>query len=253
MTITDHTENVTFDTYRYLQDGLDYWPVCKRCGGTGNVGIYWVEGGSCFDCRGRGTTARVPLTETQARTRAQQLNRSRDARVAKRASEQESGLATALALRAAFEAAHPELVGALQSAQGGFLERLREALEQSGTLTANQVKAGLDVMASDAERALLRDERSLLSHALGEPGEKVAVTGTIETLTSIAGSYGSSMLVVLVTDGQVVVKTFTTAAWGWEVSRGERVTLAGTVKKNETYQGVTASVLTRCKKTAASA
>lgn len=28
--------------------------VCGRCGGAGNVGIYWVEGGVCFACGGTG-------------------------------------------------------------------------------------------------------------------------------------------------------------------------------------------------------
>ena len=37
--------------------------TCGRCSGTGNVGIYWVEGGVCFKCRGRGSLTKTTKTD----------------------------------------------------------------------------------------------------------------------------------------------------------------------------------------------
>lgn len=244
---TTTIDRVTFDTYTYLVSGERYWPTCRRCGGEGQTPFYWVDNGRCYDCGGRGTTARESMTEEQARTRAGQLNRSRDARIAKKENERLATLQKRAEARAAFEAKHGELCEALRQSSDGFLRRLQEALEQYGTLTEAQVAAGERAMAQARERFVKDAEKQLLGRPVGEPGDKVTVSGTIEQLTSIEGQYGTSRLVVLVTAERVTVKTFTTAGWAWEVDKGDTVTITGTVKKNEEYKGVTASVLTRCK------
>jgi hypothetical protein len=242
-------ERVTFDTYTYLVTGEQYWPTCRRCGGAGNVGYYWVSGGRCFDCGGRGTIARKAMTEEQARTRAQQLNRSRDARIAKKEGERQAVVQARHEARERFEREHPEVSARLRgiTSDRGFLAAMREALEVSGTLTEKQLAATVKALADQAAREAVQAERSLLGRFLGEEGDKVTVSGTIESLVEIEGQYGTSRLVVLVTDQQVTVKTFSTARWVWEVEKGQSITLSGTIKKNETYKDVPASVLTRCK------
>lgn len=83
----------------------------------------------------------------------------------------------------------------------------------------------------------------------GALGEKVTVTGTVTRLVPIEGDYGTSMLVV-VEGGSTIAKMFTSAAWAWDVEQGDEVTLTGTVKAHEEYQGAKQTVLTRPKCTA---
>lgn len=91
---------------------------------------------------------------------------------------------------------------------------------------------------------------------VGAKGEKITVTGTVTTLTAIQSQYGytptTSMLVV-VTAGSTVVKMFTSAQWAFDIQQGDEVTVAGTVKDHEEYQGVKQTVLTRPKKVPANA
>jgi hypothetical protein len=49
------------------------------------------------------------------------------------------------------------------------------------------------------------------------------------------------------TNGPVTAKTYTTAKWAWEVERGTTITVTGTVKKQDEYEGTKQTVLARPK------
>lgn len=86
---------------------------------------------------------------------------------------------------------------------------------------------------------------------IGSKGDKITVTGTIVNRRWCDGDWGASLLVTINTP-QGVVKTFASSGSAFanfidNVGVGCGVTLAGTVKDHETYQGVMQTVLTRCK------
>ena len=97
--------------------------------------------------------------------------------------------------------------------------------------------------AEDARRA------AMVQGFIGEVGEKVSATGTVQVAKYIAGSWNRSssmFLVIKLVSGQVV-KTFGSGASLMELGRGDEVEITGAVKAHETYQGQQQTVLTRAK------
>ena len=100
-----------------------------------------------------------------------------------------------------------------------------------------------------------QDHRAALNNTpAGAPGQKLAgLTGTVEVATDIevAGfrGYGTDhkrLIVVKLPNGQVL-KTFGTGATLYAASRGDHVTISGTVKELSDYRGQLQTVLTRTK------
>lgn len=100
-----------------------------------------------------------------------------------------------------------------------------------------------------------QDRRAALNNTpAGEPGQKLTgLTGTVEVATDIevAGfrGYGTDhkrLIVVKLPNGQVL-KTFGTGATLYAASRGDHVTISGTVKELSDYRGQLQTVLTRTK------
>lgn len=88
------------------------------------------------------------------------------------------------------------------------------------------------------------------SEWVGTKGEKVTVTVTISAFRNCGSfSYGGpdSILVTARTEANEIVKTFTTAGWVRDAEVGQTLTLTGTVKDHETYEGTKSTLLTRCK------
>jgi hypothetical protein len=84
----------------------------------------------------------------------------------------------------------------------------------------------------------------------GSKGEKITVAGTITRLMPFSGSYGytpKTTMLVIVESPEVAAKMFTAASWAWDVNQGDQVTITGTVKDHEEYNGVQQTVLTRPK------
>jgi hypothetical protein len=81
----------------------------------------------------------------------------------------------------------------------------------------------------------------------GIKGSKETFTGVIESIRWIAGDFGSITLYTLrnAEDGRIA-KWFASSAVLGE-KEGLTVTITGTVKKHEEYQGIKSTVLTRCK------
>jgi hypothetical protein len=89
--------------------------------------------------------------------------------------------------------------------------------------------------------------RHSLGDHLGKMGQQITVTGTVRTTSRINGFTPRSpdRVLIVVDAGAAMVKIVTSAAWAYDVERGEQVTLAGTVKAHNEWRGVRQTVLTR--------
>jgi hypothetical protein len=81
-------------------------------------------------------------------------------------------------------------------------------------------------------------------------GDTVTVTGTVAVAISVDTQFGTSRLIVVNTDNNEAVKMFTTASWAWDVSRDDNITIQGTVKSFDHYDGDAQTMLNRPKKIA---
>lgn len=110
---------------------------------------------------------------------------------------------------------------------------------------AAEFEAAWDAAHVEADR-----RAALVQGFLGEVGDKVAVTGTVTVAKYVAAqayNRSSSMFLIVTLDSGQVVKTFGSGASLFDLSRGHRVTLTGTVKGHESYNGQQQTVLTRVK------
>ena len=81
---------------------------------------------------------------------------------------------------------------------------------------------------------------------LGNVKDKITVTGTVSSINYIQGDYGTTVLYTIITDDKHLVKWFASReALGDQTD--VHLTLTGTVKKHEEYNGSKSTVLTRCK------
>lgn len=94
---------------------------------------------------------------------------------------------------------------------------------------------------------------ALVTGFVAEVGEKVDAIGTVDVATSFEvpsyrgfGSDWKAMVVVTLADGRVV-KTSGTGRSLFNVERGDRVRIRGTVKAHGNYRGQDQTVLTRAK------
>jgi ribosomal protein L31 len=83
------------------------------------------------------------------------------------------------------------------------------------------------------------------SFHLGKVGERVEVTGEVSFIKTCETQFGSSRLVVVKGDNGAEVKTFGTGSSIWDVSKGDRVTMKGTVSKHEEFKGTKSTMVKR--------
>lgn len=128
----------------------------------------------------------------------------------------------------------------------------RDADDADRAAAAAQHRA--DELAEAWDRAHAEQERRarLNNTPAGQRGERLrGLTGTVEVAKSVEVTgfrgYGTDYkrLVIVKLDTGQVLKTFSTSAALEQVHRGDRVTVTGTVKDFDTYQGQTQTVLTR--------
>ena len=89
------------------------------------------------------------------------------------------------------------------------------------------------------------------SQYFGAVGEKITLAGRVVRLVATESHYGyapSTSMLVIVEAGTAVAKMFTSAAWAFDVEEGDEVTITGTIKDHEEYQGTKQTVLTRPKR-----
>lgn len=100
-----------------------------------------------------------------------------------------------------------------------------------------------------AEAEKRNQQRKQFRYA-GTKGEKITITGTVTRLMPFSGSYGytpKTTMLVIVESADTAAKMFTAANWAWDVNQGDTVSISGTVKDHEEYNGVQQTVLTRPK------
>lgn len=128
------------------------------------------------------------------------------------------------------DAAFEQHLGLLASAPQAHIRYLETAAERE---------------ARETRRAAEREAAAASQH-IGEPGEKVEISGTIGAIRYLDGMYGTTILYTITTEQGNVVKWFASrAALGDD--EGVAVHLKGTVKKHDEWQGSQSTVLTRCK------
>lgn len=117
---------------------------------------------------------------------------------------------------------------------------------------------GLAVSAIIAHERLLHDRHTDAARReaaagvdyVGTVGEKVTLTGTVRTAMRVDGfTYRSPDNMLLVVDcGAAVAKMTTAAAWAYHLKPGDPLTITGTVKAHNDWNGIKQTVLTRPKK-----
>jgi len=92
-----------------------------------------------------------------------------------------------------------------------------------------------------------RDARAELPSAwIGNPGDKVELTGRVDLVREIDGAFGFSWLVKVETPAGLV-KTFTTAAGFADLEVDQTITLKATIKSHDTYNDRRETLLARPK------
>lgn len=84
----------------------------------------------------------------------------------------------------------------------------------------------------------------------GTIGEKISVMGVVQRAVPIEGAYGLSMLILIAGTGEhegVTVKMFTAAKAAFKLHQGDTVTVIGTVKAHDLYEGARQTQVSRPK------
>lgn len=125
------------------------------------------------------------------------------------------------------------------------------AAHHAAIAAANEAAAKAEEFAQAWDAAHVEKARrdAMVQGFLGQVGDKVSLTGTVQVAKYIEGSWNrsSSMFIVVKGDNGQVVKTFGSSKTLFGLQRGYRATVTGTVKAHETYQGQDQTVLTRVK------
>ena len=145
---------------------------------------------------------------------------------------------------------HAEFAGATAGYEGNMLAVLnRDAIVTAKTrgLLVSAVPAYQKAIGREVERqAREKAEAEVPSAWLGTVGEKLEVEGTVTRVTACSTMYGTTNLVVVLTEGGAV-KMFTAAGWSDDVEVGSLVRLVGTVKEHGEYNGRRETTMTRVK------
>lgn len=138
-----------------------------------------------------------------------------------------------------------------------FLESVARQMEEKGDLSARQIEAAVGAIVRDTERREREERReaervvkAAEGRFIGQEKARVIVKGKVTVVKVTKSQFGSSLLIAVegVEEHEgVTVKTFTTSApvWDMDLKVGEVVTISGTVKKHETYNGIPQTMLTR--------
>lgn len=238
--------------------------ACDRCGGfTGCIPTFgYVFAGQCFGCRGSG----VGKAHESLAAAEKNLAKRAKAKAAAERRRQAKWEARAVEIKAEFDAwvaVNPELTKTLAeladrwapiNANGDYDtygddmdERVDGWLFDAAKAVRNgNIPGRADTIPGLLAEYLAKREAKELSVYAGDVDDVVTVTGEVSVAMVIDGQWGSSMMLVW-GNGPVTAKTYTTAKWAWEVERGTTLTVTGTVKKLDEYEGTKQTVLARPK------
>jgi hypothetical protein len=211
---------------------------CGRCGGSGHYAWCHDYGTRCFECGGdpRRSTWQEPIDKRIKREQAA------DRREAKKARE-------AAAINERAENPSDERIARLAeyASEDNFAADLVSNWAKYGDLSEKQwawvEKLPAKIEARRAERAE-RDAAKASRKHVGEIGERVTVDATVAARISLGvDGYGNYRTLYKFedTDGNLLV-WFTSA-----LVEGDEVTLTGTVKKHDEFDGEAQTILSRCR------
>lgn len=254
----------------FLQFGDGVRKPCGNCDGgfSGYKSAYaGIFAGECFQCRGTGVGS-AAITEEKALklAKARIAARKRTARKAaeKAAAAEKVGADWRAAnsdVAALGEAIYAEMAEAgyeghmdVDARWGGKATHLANLVGMGRALTPEQTAelpeaVAEAIAAQDAEQAR-QDSQSYL----GTLGDFVTVTGTVKSNISVETRYGFTRLLIVEGTGEFTGVTI--KAWGnskpiREAVRGDAITINGTVKGHEEYDGTKQTELGKAKITAA--
>ena len=92
--------------------------------------------------------------------------------------------------------------------------------------------------------------KAKLHHVEAEIGSQVELTGKVTMAAEVETQFGCSKLVVIETDDFQVAKMFTTANWAWDINFDDIITIKGTVKSHDIYEGTPQTAINRPKRVA---
>jgi hypothetical protein len=241
---------------------------CRRCGGAGGAQCW--PGWTCYDCRGVGT---APPREVKLYT-AEQLAKLDAAQTKRADARYVAHAAKAQAARAAFDAAHGELVAQVPaewldpalwaSDPSDAAVARRQQLPRDaqlvfdivskgrhfGSLSVKQVELVRGVLARHAQRVAEQAQRAATSQHVGRTSERLTVDvvcvrhATYERLDRFRFHAGTETVHICQFEdaaGNVLV----TKSPRFSVEQGARGTLTGTVKQHDVYRDVRQTVLLR--------
>lgn len=230
---------------------VEYVARCRRCAGKGGFDAW--PGWTCYECGGQCRTRYshpdwIFPTGWDDGQVAEFLAGKEAARAARAEAKRLKKVADAQAAR---DAQSPEFAAVWARWKAGEFTGRREYGCVDSVLSQTLVLEPITTAQADAVVKAVADAEARLtakaaSRHVGEVGTKVTVTGTVVFVKVVRSDYGSSVLVVVDADGDKVT-TFSNAAWARDADRGDTVTLTGTVKAHETYDGERRTVLTRTK------
>lgn len=99
--------------------------------------------------------------------------------------------------------------------------------------------------AEEAEREGLRRAERRQFEWVGAVGDKLEGKGQVLYKNSYDTQWGSQNIVVIKMSPTVKVKTFTTAGWSWEVSKGDIISFKGTIKEHTVWEDEKSTLLSR--------
>ncbi len=119
--------------------------------------------------------------------------------------------------------------------------------EGLAAMEARQAEKAAEAAALEAKLEQARQQKAKLHHIEAEVGAKVTLTGVVTMATTVDTQFGSSRLVVVQTADYQVAKMFTTAEWAWAIDFEDVVTITGTVKSHDEYEGTPQTMIARPK------
>lgn len=256
--IADYTF-VVLDRFNQVRE------LCGNCQGGHREEYAGLHNGVCYYCNGVGAGKVIAGGLDEAREVIRKRLMARAARERKAQRDADAKKVAGMAWAEANAEVAAQLAGIAQWVVDGgedgergaqlstplysfaFTVRRGEALSEkqtefARTLMAGHAKKRARVEAEEAAKAKLVH--------LGKVNEKLEVSGTVTRNLTVGldSPYGPRRMVIVTTAEGNVAKTFTTAEWAYEVEEGEQVTLRGTVKELDEYQGVPQTVLVRARK-----
>lgn len=192
---------VSFEGYTFAKVGDEYYSVCGRCGGTGEVWAKWVFNGVCFQCGGFGAIGK-PVSDPEKTAR--QRRKDRERREAKKEAERQANIAkweAEEAVRVAEEAAK-EAARAAERAVYEYFGEVGEAVEFEGEVVfLKEVEQTFGYRTSYTRLVVVKVSETVevkfFSAARAvwalEKGERVSVKATVKAHEEYEGKKGTQV------------------------------------------------------------